>query len=195
MKRYIFWISILLIIVGFNGCAGAQLKVNVQSDKKPISMNQFLKASNQCNPNILSIFGSPNKIDGKILYYNISGQELKRDSTIQVRNYYSDKLTLDTKVVDLKYKTTNVARDRYYLYLNNIIKAKCKARSSGGYRGIYVKSPYQTQTKSQYQQETMHLENETQDAKNRVQNYEEKMLLLKEELMKNKVVLPVWFKY
>ena len=195
MKRLLYGFSILLILIGLTGCGGAKLDVKEQPDKKPITLNQFLEVSNLCKQNIFNNLGQPNKVNKYTLSYNISNPELK-NSTIEVTRYSrADLLRLKTKLTDLEYKTADVSRDRYYLYLENIVKAKCKAKSSGGYRGIYIKSPYQTQSKSQYQQETIHLENETQNAKNRIQNYKEKMLLLKEEIIKDRGALPEWFKY
>ena len=192
MKNIVLSVAAITLSIAMSGCGGASVNIPIEPVKKPLSVDLFVTTTSECNPNILASFGNANAKLGNKYIYNLAGDDIQDGSTVIVRNYYGNLMTIDTKINDLKFKSSNIKRDKYYFYVANLVKAKCDAKESGGYRGIGVGYG---QSKSNYENETRHLEDATAQSKSKVQEYGEKLLLMKESMLEDGGQLPTWFKY
>lgn len=56
-------------------------------------------------------------MNGNILYYNISDNQLKNDAVIEINNYYRSSFTLNAEIKKLSFKEDDILREKILLLL------------------------------------------------------------------------------
>lgn len=174
------------------GCSNSNPSPNVitsNPNKAPITIDQ-LSSVTKCNT-ITDVLGQPNKVTGNILYYNISDNQLKNDTVLEINNYYRSSFSLNAEIKKLPFKEDDILREKYYYYLDKINEAKC---SSGKYCFEMPIGNSRSAIESA-ERHTRECEDDQKNLKDSIEKYEDKILDLKEELMKTRKTLPSWYKY
>lgn len=179
-------------IYTFMGCTNPNTRPNVitsNPNKAPITINQ-LSSVTKCNT-ITDVLGQPNQVNGNILYYNISDNQLKNDAVIEINNYYRSSFTLNAEIKKLSFKEDDILREKYYYYLDKINEAKC---DSGKY--CFEMPIGNSRSAVEYaEKKTQECNDKELKQKDIIEKYEDKMLDLKEELIKTRKALPIWYQY
>ncbi|MDK2050934.1 hypothetical protein [Aliarcobacter butzleri] len=176
----------------FVGCSNSNPTPVITSNpnKAPLKIEQLTKLK-PCS-NFISVLGSPNKINGNIFYYNVSDNQLKNDVVIEIYKY-ENSFSLNTKIENLPYKENDILRDKYYYYLDKIDEAKCSIE--GEYLCYKMPTSNSRFAIESAERKTKECNDMDLKRKETIQKYEDRMIDLKEELIKTRKVLPDWYKY
>lgn len=207
MKRFIIGTVGILVLIGLSGCGGATAYVSqkVEPNRKPITIDQMAFATSlypcQEPNNIVGYLGNPNKVskegDKTIWTYIMSDKQLSKDVQIKYTIYSSQVASFSPDMSYLPYKDKDILREKYYNYFYKKVSAECDIKHEKYYMRLSSSLSGYKQTRAE-REKSEREERESEETINRLEDkvlkYEEKILDLKEQLLKERKILPVWFR-